>query len=194
MKSKCILVTGMPWSGKTSFLSKLQERYPDLSIISIDSIQEWLYDSVWFSNKEEKRNLHKKAFELWLKQAQDDIKNNRIPVLEYPFDNRHIEQLSQIFKDIDILTIRLDLPIELSYQRFHDRDLSGKRHPWHFHSSYPKIWDSLPQYQSFEDYSEAMKRLNVAEFSLWTLLTINASEFPFNDEHVFEFIDKEFLV
>lgn len=68
MKSKCILVTGMPWSGKTSFLSKLQERYPDLSIISIDSIQEWLYDSVWFSNKEEKRDLHKKAFELWLKQ------------------------------------------------------------------------------------------------------------------------------
>lgn len=194
MKSKCILVTGMPWSGKTSFLSKLQERYPDLSIISIDSIQERLYDSVWFSNKEEKRDLHKKAFELWLKQAQDDIKNNRIPVLEYPFDNRHIEQLSLIFKDIDILTIRLDLPVKLSYQRFHDRDLSGKRHPWHFHSSYPKIWDSLPQYQSFEDYSEAMKRLNVAEFSLWTLLTINASEFPFNDKHVFEFIDKEFLV
>ena len=194
MNSKCILVVGMPWSGKTTFLSELQKRYKNFSIISIDSIQEHLYDTVGFSNIEERRELHRKAFKMGLEQAKNDIKNNRIPVLEYPFDNRHIEQLSLIFKDIDILTIRLDLPVELSYQRFHDRDLSGKRHPWHFHSSYPKIWDSLPQYQSFEDYSEAMKRLNVAEFSLWTLLTIDASEFPFNDKHVFEFIDKEFLV
>jgi hypothetical protein len=64
-----------------------------------------------------------------LEQAKNDIKNNRIPVLEYPFDNRHKDQLNRIFKDVDILTIRLDLPIDKSYQRFHERDLSGKRHP-----------------------------------------------------------------
>jgi hypothetical protein len=194
MNDKCILVTWMPWAWKTTFLSKLQRKYKDLSIISIDTIQEQLYDLEWFSNKEEKRDLHKKAFEKWLKQAQDDIKNNKIPVLEYPFDNRHIEQLKQIFKDVNILTIRLDLPVEKSYQRFHERDLSWNRHPWHFHSSYPNIWDEVPQYQSFEDYSEAMKRLNVAEFSLWKLLTLDASKIPFSDEHIFEYIDKKFLV
>lgn len=194
MNPKCILVVGMPWSGKTTFLSELQKRYKNFSIISIDSIQEHLYDTVGFSNIEERRELHRKAFKMGLEQAKNDIKNNRIPVLEYPFDNRHKDQLNRIFKDVDILTIRLDLPIDKSYQRFHERDLSGKRHPWHFHSSYPNIWNSLPQYQPFEDYENAMKRLDVTNFSLWKLLTIDASEFPFSTEHIFEYIDNKFLV
>ena len=44
---KCILLTGMPWAWKTTFLSKLQGKYKDLSIISIDTIQEQLYDLEW---------------------------------------------------------------------------------------------------------------------------------------------------
>lgn len=194
MIEKCILVAWMPWAGKTTFLSKLQKYHKNLHIISIDSIQEWLYESEWFSNKEEKQAIHKKAFELWLQQAINAIKSNKIPVLEYPFDNRHIERLRATFKNIDVLTIRLDIPIEKAYQNFHNRDLSGNRHQWHLYSSYPNIWNSLPQYQTFEDYSNAMNRQNVANFSLWTLLNIDASNFPFSDEHIFKYIDKNFLI
>jgi hypothetical protein len=39
-----------------------------------------------------------------------------------------------------------------------------------------------------------MNRLNVANFSLWTLLNIDASKFPFSDMHIFEYINKNFLI
>ena len=192
IKNKCILVAGMPWSGKTTFVSELEKRYKDFSIISIDKIQEYYYDTIWFSNLEEKKELHKKAFETALKHAKNDIKNGKIPVLEYPFDNRHKKELEQTFENVDILTIRLDLPVEKAYKHFHERDLSGNRHPWHFHQSYPIIWDSLPQYQSFEDYAEAMKHLDVANFSLWTLLKIDTSVFPLAIENVLKYLDDKF--
>lgn len=192
-KDKCILVAGMPWAGKTTFVSELKKRFKDFVIITIDEIQEYYYDTIWFSNLEEKKELHKKAFQTALKTAKNEIKNDKIPVLEYPFDNRHKKQLKQTFENVNILTIRLNLPVEKAYQHFHERDLSRNRHPWHFHQSYPIIWDSLPQYQSFEDYAEAMNRLDVANFSLWTLLKIDASVFPLAIENVFEYIDKEFL-
>jgi len=193
-KDKCILVAGMPWAGKTTFVSELKKKFKDFVIITIDEIQEYYYDTIWFSNLEEKKELHKKAFQTALKTAKNEIKNDKIPVLEYPFDNRHTEQLKTTFKNVGVLTIRLDLPVEKAYQNFHNRDLSGNRHPWHFYSSYPNIWNSLPQYQTFEDYLNAMNRLNVANFSLWTLLNIDASKFPFSDMHIFEYINKNFLI
>ena len=193
-KDKCILVAGMPWAGKTTFVSELKKRFKDFVIITIDEIQEYYYDTIWFSNLEEKKELHKKAFQTALKTAKNEIKNDKIPVLEYPFDNRHKKQLKQTFENVNVLTIRLDLPVEKAYQNFHNRDLSGNRHPWQFYSWYPNIWNSLPQYQTFEDYLNAMNRLNVANFSLWTLLNIDASKFPFSDMHIFEYINKNFLI
>jgi len=112
-----------------------------------------------------------------------------VPLLEYPFDDRHKDKLAACFGKETILNIRLDLPIEEAYRRFHERDLSGMRHLGHYYQTYPPKSGDKPSYQSFEDYQKAMRRLNVADFELGKTLKIDAGSFPLPIEKICDFIE-----
>ena len=52
----CILVTGIPASGKSTMARFLAEAF-GLPVISKDRIKEWMYDTIGFRSREEKVKL-----------------------------------------------------------------------------------------------------------------------------------------
>ena len=128
-QQKVILITGMPGAGKTTLVKELQKKYANAVAVSVDLIQESLYDTLGFASPDERRKLKAAAFKIALDEALDYTEQGLVPLLEYPFCDRHKEMLTSALKNKNILNLRLDLPLEEAYRRFHERDLSGKRHP-----------------------------------------------------------------
>ena len=177
-QQRVILIAGMPGAGKTTLVKELQAMFPQTVAISIDLIQESLYDSLGFISPNERRRLRVAAFKIALDEAVEYMKQGLIPLLEYPFGNRHKEALIKYFENMKILTLRLDLPIETAYQRFHQRDLSGERHPGHYFLSYPPKDGDKPRYQPFVEFKQAMDTSDTPGFELGDTLKISATDFP----------------
>lgn len=185
MKKNMILIAGMPGSGKSTLLNTLVKKIPDTFPISVDMIQETLYDTIGFSSPMQRRTLRHSAFALALKLAKTALSNNFIPVLEYPFGMLHKEQLTDLFQDeTNFITVRLELPVSEAYKRFHTRELSTKRHPGHFCECYPLKETTIPDYQSYDSFKEAMSRLKISEFASDKTITVKAVDFPMNVEEI----------
>lgn len=74
MKKNIILLCGMPGSGKTTLLNTLIKNVPQAFPLSLDTIQETLYDTVGFKSLEERRKLRKAALMLALKWVTRRLK------------------------------------------------------------------------------------------------------------------------
>jgi predicted kinase len=188
-QQKVILITGMPGAGKTTLVKELQKQYPNTVAVSVDLIQESLYDTLGFTSPDERRKLKAAAFKIALDEATDYLEQGLVPLLEYPFCDRHKEMLTSALKNKNILNLRLDLPLEEAYRRFHERDLSGKRHPGHYFQSYPPKDGDKPAYQIFEDYKSAMHRTHTPEFEMGRTLKIDATHFPLPMDKICAFIE-----
>lgn len=189
MKKSIILIAGMPASGKTTLLNILTKDIFKAFPISVDLIQELLYDTLGFNSVQERRQIKKAAFSIAIGMAQTALKNGLVPILEYPFGNTHKDQLLKSFNETTFITVRLDLPIESAYERFHKRDLSDKRHPGHFYNQYPIAEGAVPSYQEFDKYKEAMLTSQVCEFSLGKTLAVNADLFPLPIKHILSYVN-----
>lgn len=122
------------------------------------------------------------------------IENDCVPILEYPFTDEHKTLLLNTFyKTVNFVTIRLDLPLDKAYERFHKRDMSGDRHPGHYYDSYPPNHESTPKYQDYDSYKKAMDRLNVADFTLGKTLVVDAMDLPLPVDEILTFIKSELL-
>ncbi len=188
-QQKVILITGMPGAGKTTLVKELQKQYPNTVAVSVDLIQESLYDTLGFASPDERRKLKAAAFKIALDEALDYMEQGLIPLLEYPFCDRHKEMLTAALQNKQILNLRLDLPLEEAYRRFHERDLSGKRHPGHYFQSYPPKDGDKPAYQIFEDFQSAMHRTHTPEFEMGQTLKIDATHFPLPMDKICAFIE-----
>ncbi|MBQ8465097.1 MAG: AAA family ATPase, partial [Alphaproteobacteria bacterium] len=61
-QQKVILITGMPGAGKTTLVKELQKKYANAVAVSVDLIQESLYDTLGFASPDERRKLKAAAF------------------------------------------------------------------------------------------------------------------------------------
>ena len=188
-QQKVILITGMPGAGKTTLVKELQKKYQNAVAVSVDLIQESLYDTLGFASPDERRKLKAAAFKIALDEATDYMEQGLVPLLEYPFCDRHKEMLTAALQNKQILNLRLDLPLEEAYRRFHERDLSGKRHPGHYYQSYPPKDGDKPAYQIFEDFQSAMHRTHTPEFEMGQTLKIDATHFPLPMDKICAFIE-----
>lgn len=150
----CILVSGMPASGKSTIGSYLS-RELGIPMLSKDSIKELLFDDLGFSSREEKARLGVAAMDI-LYYAAGQLMRARQPfLLENNFEDASLPGLRLLLEryDCTAITLRLTGDPEVIYQRFAARDLSPARHRGHVvNDRYPEPPDSPREHPTRKTY------------------------------------------
>ena len=81
----CILVAGVPASGKSTMAAELSRRL-NLPLLSKDTIKETLYDTVGFDSRAQKVRLGEAAFRIMIKAADECIAHGQSVILENNFE------------------------------------------------------------------------------------------------------------
>ncbi len=151
----CILVTGIPASGKSTMAALLAEHF-GLPVISKDKIKELMYDDIGFQSREEKVKLGIASMNIMYYMAEQLMKNGQPFILENNFENISKEPLVEILERYSYTAITVTLtgnypPI---YKRFVERNDSPDRHRGHVvNDSYPeKTPNRTVKPISYEDF------------------------------------------
>ena len=125
----CIIVTGIPASGKSTLAKELGKRL-DLPVFSKDEVKERLYDTLGFQSREEKIRLGIAAMNIMYDIAEQMMKCGKPFLLENNFENESKDGLIRILKAYrcKVLTITLTGDYQVIYQRFVKRNTNPDRH------------------------------------------------------------------
>ena len=128
----CILVTGIPASGKSTMAEFISEQLK-VPMLSKDKIKEELFDSVGFNSREEKVKLGVASMDIMYYMAEQFMKVNQPFILENNFENISKEQLVELLEKYSYkpITVTLTGDYEKIYQRFLERNESPERHRGH---------------------------------------------------------------
>jgi predicted kinase len=136
----CILVAGIPASGKTNFAKQLS-KYLNIPVVSKDEIKEILFDTVGFHSRKEKVALGVGSMDSMYYFAESLMKVGLPFILENNFENTSkadLQKLIEVYK-YQTITVLLDGDIEVIYNRFVERDISPSRHRGHVvNTEYPE--------------------------------------------------------
>ena len=151
----CILVTGIPASGKST-MAKFLAEHLSIPVISKDKIKELLFDDVGFKSRAEKVKLGIASMNIMYYMAEQFMKCNQPFILENNFENVSKEGLDEIIEKYSYKAITLTLTGDYKkiYERFVERNVSADRHRGHVvNDCYPEIdvtrkTDPIP-YESF---------------------------------------------
>lgn len=136
----CILVTGIPASGKSTIARFLSERL-SIPMISKDRIKEQLYDDVGFGSREEKVKLGVASMNIMYYMAEQLMKCGQSFLLENNFENVSREGVEKLLEKYSCKAVTLTLTgdYEKIYQRFVVRNESPDRHRGHVvNDGYPE--------------------------------------------------------
>ncbi len=128
----CILMTGMPASGKSTMAKAIAKKWK-LPVISKDSIKELLFDNIGFQSRAEKVSLGIASMEIMYYVAEQLMKAGQSFILENNFEyssERGIKTLLEKYQ-YSALTITLTGDYKEIYRRFRERDISPDRHRGH---------------------------------------------------------------
>ena len=84
--NKLIIITGISGSGKTTLARYLNQRIGNSVWVSIDTIQENVYDTIGFKDEKQKKSLRKishNAFKTILKESMK--RGDECIIVEFPF-------------------------------------------------------------------------------------------------------------
>lgn len=143
----CILIAGMPCSGKSTFAEYLSKK-SKLPYMSKDIIKEKLYDTVGFKSREEKNNLGLGAMEILYYFAEEEMKTGNAFIIENNFENVSKPELLALIKKYNYypITVMFDGNDEIIYERFIKRDQMPGRHRGHVvNTKYPEVGQA-PKY------------------------------------------------
>lgn len=167
----CILVAGMPASGKSSIAKAIGEKW-NLPVISKDSIKELLFDNVGFQSRAEKVNLGTAAMEIMYYTAEQLMKAKQPFILENNFEYSSEHGIKTLLNRYHYfaLTISLTGDYRTIYRRFRERDLSPDRHRGHVvNDCFPEKKEHSPEEInaaciSFEDYVNSIEQRGFDNF------------------------------
>lgn len=127
----CILMAGMPASGKSTMAKAIAEKWK-LPVISKDSIKEILFDNIGFQSRTEKVSLGIASMEIMYYVAEQLMKAGQPFILENNFESSEhgIKILLEKYQ-YPALTITLTGDYKEIYRRFQERDISPDRHRGH---------------------------------------------------------------
>lgn len=137
----CILVTGIPASGKSTMAKFLAEQL-SIPVISKDKIKELLFDDVGFKSREEKVKLGIASMNIMYYMAEQLMKCNQPFILENNFENVSKEGLDEILGkySYNAITLTLTGDYRKIYDRFVERNVSTDRHRGHIvNDCYPEL-------------------------------------------------------
>ena len=139
----CILLAGMPATGKSTMAKVLSKRLK-LPAISKDSIKELLFDYVGFQSRAEKVNLGIASMEIMYYTAGQLMKAGQPFILENNFESSEKGMKNLVEKyQYSALTLTLTGDYKVIYQRFLERESSPDRHRGHVvNDCYPEEKDN----------------------------------------------------
>ena len=164
----CILVTGIPASGKSTVAEVLAERL-GLPVISKDRIKELLFDEIGFDSREKKVKLGIASMNIMYYIAEQLMKNHQAFILENNFENASKDGLFSILEKYSCkaITITLTGDYEKIYQRFLERNAGPDRHRGHVvNDSYPeKKGVSSESRISYDDFAAGIVNRGMDSFA-----------------------------
>lgn len=128
----CILITGIPASGKSSMAEYLAQNL-SLPVISKDIIKELMYDEIGFRSRDEKVRLGIASMRIMYYTAEQLMKCGQPFILENNFENISREGLLALLEkySYQAITVTLTGSYETIYRRFLERNQSPERHRGH---------------------------------------------------------------
>ena len=164
----CILVTGIPASGKSTMARFLAEAF-GLPVISKDRIKECMYDTIGFRSREEKVKLGTASMQIMYDLAEELMKSARPFILENNFENVSKEGLLTILEkyEYEAITVTLTGDYKIIYQRFLERNRDPGRHPGHVvNDCYPGSKEiNSPVQISYERFVEGITQRGMDSFT-----------------------------
>ena len=132
MQSYCILVTGIPASGKSTIAEFLAEKL-SLPCFSKDAFKEILFDTVGFRSREEKVALGIASMEIMYDAAERLMQRGLPFLLENNFEHLSAPRLSELLERYayTAVTVTLTGDYRAIYRRFLARNQSPERHRGH---------------------------------------------------------------
>lgn len=132
MRNFCILVTGIPASGKSTIAEYLAKELC-LPCFSKDAFKEILFDTVGFRSREEKVALGVAAMELMYDAAERLMQRGLPFLLENNFEHVSKSRLSELLERYayTAVTVTLTGDYRAIYRRFLARNQSPERHRGH---------------------------------------------------------------
>lgn len=161
----CLLVAGMPASGKSTIAHRLSEtlRWP---MFSKDSIKEIMYDDLGFNSREEKVKLGIAAMNIMYYAAAQLMRNGQPFILENNFEDTSLTGINNLLKKYHYkaITLRLTGDPDIIYQRFYQRELSPDRHPGHIVNDHYPIIEKKANHH-LKTYEQYMKDIDERGFT-----------------------------
>ena len=136
----CILIAGMPATGKTRFAHWLGQRR-GIPSVSKDELKEILFDEVGFRSRAEKVKLGVAAMRMMYAFAEAHLRLGQPVILENNFEDVSKPELEALLSryGCKTVTVRFDGDVEAIYRRFVERDASPTRHRGHVvNTCYPE--------------------------------------------------------
>lgn len=169
-RKSCILVAGMPASGKSTLAGQLS-RQLGIPMFSKDDIKEKLYDTVGFRCRAEKVALGVGAMEILYYAAGQVMGLGGSVILENNFETASMPGLRALLKQYDAqpVTIMLTGDYEAIYRRFVERDRSPQRHRGHVvNTCYPEPEGERVEYRpvTLEQFIEGFTARGMADFDV----------------------------
>lgn len=167
---RCVLIGGVPASGKTSLSEYLSQRL-DLPMISKDRAKELLFDTVGFRSRAEKVALGTAAMELCYYFAEQLMKLGKPFLLENNFETSSKPGLEALLMKYHCrpITLLLTGDPQVIYRRFLERDQSPDRHRGHVvNTCYPEPEGERAPYVplGFEQFAAGIQSRGMTDFDV----------------------------
>lgn len=164
--SVCILIAGLPATGKSTFTRLLMDEL-GVPCISKDAIKESLFDSLGFQSRAEKVKLGEAAYRILLDQAETMLKRGMNVALENNFEDTSRAPLVEMLERAGAkpISVMLDGDIAAIHERFLHRDQSPERHRGHVvNTRYPETEPTPYIPLSLETFAAGMEARGYRRF------------------------------
>ena len=189
----CILVAGMPASGKSRFAKWLSTRRA-LPMMSKDSIKERLFDTVGFANRAEKVKLGQAAELVLLDFARTQLDAGRPFIVENNFESANEPAWRELLtrEGCKPITVRFDGDPATIYARFAARERSPERHRGHVvNTCYPEITPAPCTPPALDAFCAGIEARGFRQFAIGQLIQVDSTILSQID---YEAIDREISV
>lgn len=184
MTKVLVLLAGAPGTGKSYTGNIIRQRFPELINTPLDMFKEHVYDEIGFDNLEQKDQMDEEARQRFYR-AVDYLMRRGVAILgDYPFSYKQKPHLEHLAKEhgYKVVTVRLEAPLEVLYQRQRDRDKEEPRHLGHLMNHYHRgdvltATTKLDGMPSFVVFAARMQDRGYAEFELGHLIRLDVSDY-----------------
>ncbi len=166
---KCVIIAGMPASGKTTFAKQVRDRL-GLPMLEKDELKEILFDTVGFSCYAQKRQLDHAANAILLELMAKMMETEKPFIVVNNFSENGAELLEQLLKKYgyEPLTVFFGGNADVFYERYVRRDNNHERHLGHIvQEHYPLLDGESGDYEmTREEFAEKFEKRGMSEFRL----------------------------